>query len=322
MSVEIPKIRIPARGDVFEPTAANLDGGINQALEERGQFALCAGNHELVALPSTLPHYPWQLNSQNGEEVHMTYWVNKGASKKINGWTVESWQGLAQDGVFLQAVENRFRKRREMGLDTRVYFLIGFVNPADVINDDLVFSRGLQTQHRPHLHEVKPIDLTTPFSEKMNARNGIDFRKLKFFLNLAGERCIGQFQNDLEDFGERFIYKQQLNRDGKRILSRTMFGFDTLQEAISKSLQLQERVWDRWLPYVRSIALEYEKPKGKEADLIIKQSQIPNMAIIIPSYKDIQNGQVESDKNIWVMPFAVCSPQEILTPGGVILDRV
>jgi hypothetical protein len=101
-------------------------------------------------------------------------------------------------------------------------------------------------------------------------------------------------------------------------VNRTLFGFNSLEEAMEKSIELQKRISPIWTDYIMELAKKNTSFDGKILPLV--QSLVPNVGIIIPSELDRKNGKVENDFPVWVMPFGTGGAQ-ILVPGGVITKR-
>lgn len=329
MPIEMRVINIPNYKldgiEVFQPSPTDWDSGINNDLNHAGSFVINAGNHSLFEMPSPSPHHPYPIPLPSIDEIkkiHKTYWVNRGTGETVNT-DIDTPEDIAVDKKFLDGVEKKFTDMHTSTYDKKVYMMIGFVLPGtEDPRSDLVITRGVQTQRRLHIHESAALKSTIPFNSWANLKNPKEYDRAKISLNLAGEAAIKDFPAELEGFGERFTYLQEIGPNGY-ILPRTMFGFDTLYEAISSAVRLQNevKVNNKWIKYAYGLAMYSKSFSTASYDTTIKQSQIPNMAIIIPTDFDRTNGQVTSKKKIWVMPFTVCPPQEVLTPRGALILR-
>lgn len=322
---DIPQVRLEGL-TFFIPSPNDVDSGINIDLSQFGKFVLNTGNHGLIEMPTPSPHHPIPIPLQNIEgakKIQITYWINRGTDSIVNT-DIDSFADIAQDKTFLDGVEKYFQdKHADPSYDKKVYMLMGYVMPGtEDERSDLVMTWGTQTQNRKHIHEVAAIQPTLPFNRWADLKNPIEYDRVKIALNMAGEAAIKHFQTELAGFGERFTYLQEIG-PSEYILPRTMFGFDSLNEAVNSACKLQNRVNqnNEWLKYAYGLATYTGKFSTASYNTTLKQSQIPNMAIIIPTDYDRANGRVTSDKKIWVMPFTVCPPQEVLTPRGALILR-
>jgi hypothetical protein len=220
---------------------------------------------------------------------------------------------------FWQSYEPFLRdQQKAMGESARAYMYWGFHLPGDELPEFPIVWRGLQSQPRLHFHIAESV-------EYENADDWLDSADQKHighiarFLNLAGERAQDEVLKD-KTFGERFTYEQEVyGNEPKETVKRTLFAFPTLHEALQASKELKEQIIFDWL--VLSVAISQSGPavfSGQSFHVL--QSSVPNFVFMIPSKKDSERLQ-RSQNEVWVTPFSVAGAPEILTAGGVHLER-
>lgn len=312
MSIEIPVVKIKPVGEVFKPTAGDIESGINKKLNERIKNAVCKiGKNRIIPMNPTSPH-------TTGD--HMVFWIDQAEdSEQTSPWTSNSWTNLLANTEFLQSVEKYFQELQIGNPVVKVYMYLGFARPENIKPMNGKYLPPMQSQNRPHIHGTELINTwSNEEARKLDLNNPSDQKQLGSFLNQAGERAINDYDSQLEGYGHRFIYKQKINGDSKESVDRTMFGFNSLQEALLQSTELQRRVLPTWESYIENLSKEITVFDNLELPLI--QSYIPNITIIIPSKMDRENGKVKNDFPVWTMPFGTVGAQ-VLVPGGVVTER-
>lgn len=325
MELAIPKhiiTSIPDRGRVHIPTKDDLESGIIASmvskLKAEGPL-LRAGHHRVVALDSPLPHH------FDPDQQHTVMWIynrDKQEPFEISPWNDYSWYEVAGDREFLVALDKKMDEMQNTtsSLPLRVYFFIGFVPPGEECSN-IVYSRGLQTQMRMHVHVVSPIPENHSYNQILELGSTGDRYSYTQMINEARERSSDYFRTELNDFGTPITYHQVLGRNGNPALLRhNMYGFSTLEDALGQCLSLREKVKNGWVAHTQAIyGVKRDEITG--LDLEIMQSHVPNFGIIKPSFIDRQNGKTNDNFRYWVVPFSVSGGQCMLTPGGVHLTR-
>ena len=156
-----------------------------------------------------------------------------------------------------------------------------------------------------------------PYERLLHSDNDGDRKHLSFFVNEAGEASIRDFPHLLTQFGSRFIYSQRVGINHTNTINRTIFGFSSLEEALRKSLALQQEVKKEWLFHIMQIARMETQWAG--AAISLMQSCVPNMVVIFPSQEDREYVGQAGDWPVWIMPFAVSPVQSALTQGGAVI---
>ncbi len=306
---EIPVITIKYRGEVSVPTATNVQGGIDTVLSTSTPV-LAAGKHRVFQVPATRPHHP--------TAEHMVYWIDsRKPDTKPNSWHERSWEDAVADSEFMTELENYFRGLQANDPKLSIYSFMGFVAPGTAVDTAFVYDFGLQSQARWHWHATYRIDRNVQHSRILSVDDERDRRRIAGVLNLAGEASIKQFGSQLESFGERLIYKQHIGIAEALEVSRTIFGFSTLETAVSSALSLQSMVKQDWLEHAYQLA--GETTSLSHVLLSHMQSYVPNMTIILPSLADRETGNVNSQNQFWVVPFSISGAQSMLAPGGAYL---
>lgn len=302
----VPVVEISPVGEVFIATEADRSSGIDVALAgKRPVFA--AGNFEVLAHPSTVPH-------TRGE--HTVLWLNRQGKTKPSPWAGETLADLAKDSEFWQYLEPWLQqRRREYERQAWVYFYVGFLPRTEPVFRDGVVHVGLQSQERLHIHIAEELSVNGE-DRQLDIDNQVERKQLGRFLNVGGEESIYHQGSWLKDFGRQIILKQSLD---DKVRLRTAYAFSSLSEAFPAVVQLQKNLAGRWLEHAKAIA-------GSQVILAghfftVAQSAVPNFMVILPSELDRRRLGVKVAEPVWVIPFSTASAPEILTPGGVVLDR-
>lgn len=306
---EIPVITIRHRGEVSVPTVTNIQGGIDTVLSTRTPV-LTAGKHRVFQVPATRPHHP--------TAEHMVYWIDSlKRETKPNTWHERSWEEAVTDSEFMSELARYFRGLQANDPKLSIYSFMGFVAPGTTVDTGRVYDFGLQSQARWHWHATHRIDRDIPYARVLSIDDEQDRRRIAGVLNLAGEASIKQFGSQMESFGERLIYKQRIGIAEALEVSRTIFGFSTLETAVSSALSLQSMVKQEWLEHAYQLASQ--TTSLSHVLLSHMQSYVPNMTLILPSLSDMETGKVDSRNQFWVVPFSISGAQSMLAPGGAYL---
>lgn len=312
LNPEIPVIYPPVKGKLHVPTNDDPETGILESIKDHGKPVVAAGGHTAIELSSLRPHHP------NGSEV---LWIVEQADTDILPWSDESWINFSHNSHFLLSLENHIKSIREKEPGKHAYFFIGFV-PADKTFEDVpVYPRGLQSQKRAHIHITDPITTDTPHDRLLDLSRGRDALGLALLLNEAGEHSIRHYEPRMAWYGEKFLFHQPVKIEGNEIVSHTMFGFNSLEEALNQSLVLLEEVKPDWIEHAKKIPTESLAQPIDGVVLRYKQTAVPCVIFILPTEEDRRLGRVKNDYPVWTMPFAVSNVQFILSEGGVIFDH-
>lgn len=307
---EIPVITIKRRGEVCVPTLDNIQGGIDNVLSNQLPV-FAAGTHRLFSVAATRPHHP--------TAEHTVYWVDSQRTFSVpNPWNDRSWIDAVTDSDFIFGLEQYFRQLQKTDPQLSVYSFMGFVPPGTSVDTTKVYDFGAQSQARWHWHATHRIDKSIPYSRILSIDDEHDRRRIAAVLNLAGESSIKQFSGELSSFGERLVYRQQIGLAECLEVTRTIFGFPSLHEAVNSALSLQYLVKKEWLDHAYNLA--QQSTSFAHVALSYVQSCVPNMTILLPSRVDVESGKVDSENQFWVVPFSVSGAQSILAPGGVFIQ--
>ncbi len=317
---KIPIVTIFSRGEIFIPTPADLESGVITSLQRSAEVLSVGGEHEfLVHSSPPAPHTT--LTS------HQVWWVNQKQSQplslrgtlQITPWTTNSWEQMLNDAAFLKGAEGKFSVLQSNNSKLRVYFVFGFANEDDKrkVVDMSVIPRSSQSQYRAHFHVVEAIP-TNAITWK-NANN-MKIAKLNIFFNFSGELAIANYINFLRSFGRKFTYNQPVSTPDTSIysVSRTMFSFTSLQEALGGVIELNKQVFTTWLKVANKVAQHQVCLAGECVKIM--QGCVPGFTVMRPSQDDRKLMKLSSD-DVWlVAPFALPLPQTLLG-SGVLLNR-
>lgn len=303
----VPIIEIAPVGEVFFPTETDRSSGIDEVLS-RKQPVFSAGNFEVLAHPSTVPH------TRDGE--HTVYWLNRQGEVRPTSWGEATMADLAQQRDFWLAFELWLQQRRlERKRHAWVYFYVGFLPRTEPLFRDGVIHVGLQSQERLHIHIADEL-MVNSADRHLDIQNPVEKRQLGRFLNVGGEESIYHQQERLKQFGRQIVLKQAV---GSAVRLRTAYAFPSLAAAFTATVELREDLSAQWLDHAKMIGGSQVELAGYAFSVV--QSAIPNFAVILPSELDRRRLSVDGDETVWVVPFTTASVPEILTPGGAVLDR-
>jgi hypothetical protein len=314
---DIPIFKIAPRGNIFTPTPGDPDSGISevlaQTLRQPGfRSPVEAGSHRLIPYAATIPHTP--------EGTHIVYWVDREKGNTPATWKNDSWRKLAEDNEFLSEVERFVNREQAKDPSLRMYFFMGFADGTESIPHERVSRRAMQSQRRQHLHAVS-FNFETPHGLLDPIGNDAHKTQLSLLLNAGGEHAIQTFREQLQQvhYGQEFTFVQPLGITRRSYTERTLFGFESLQEALQQSLRLVEHVQGDWTRYLTTLKNETHTFAGLPLPLI--QSCVPNMAFFFPSEEDRKQSTESQRFTIWTMPFAVTGFHSAITPGGAVTER-
>ncbi len=98
-----------------------------------------------------------------------------------------------------------------------------------------------------------------------------------------------------------------------------MFAFPSLADAIHQSAVLKKQVSEHWFAMAQAVADRSPLTFAGQTFRVL-QSAVPNFVFILPSEEDQINTQ-RTGQEVWVAPFSVVGAPEMITPGGVHLQR-
>ncbi len=316
---DVPVVRLGGNGDTFKPTPGDPDSGINVALTrvlqkpDKGEgIMLAAGGFRLIACKPTLPH----------SDSHMVYWLDQGKGNKPAPWTDASWEELARDSDFLQAMETFVANKQHIDPRLRAYFFYGFATGPNPFGDNPhVYENGLMTQGRAHLHLSGSAEFI-PTQEVIDLNNAEHKRHFFNIVDPGASHAINYFAQELVGYGEPITYMQRLGSRRQTKVERRVFGFDHLKEALRKSLDLINEISPQWPEYLRKLVGEVYALSGFEGITFhIKQSRIPNCAFIFPSRQDQEEHGIDPQFRVVTLPLATTGAQAILAQGGIVTIR-
>lgn len=309
--VQIPVIQRPTNGLLHHPTPADPESGIINAIRNRGIPVVTFGEYNLVQVESVSWHHPTKPST-------VLWMVQQSRKEHIAPWSRASWDEFADNEGFWNSTEGYFREVKEIRPRQRIILYIGFIFPQKP--DAHKHGRGLQTQDRGHFHDTAPIDEQTPYDRILDPAQEHDAFLAQLFLNTASARSTAIFSEELKEYGHRLKFTQPVGLDLDMLIERSIHGFGSLQEAVLKSLQLQQTVADRWLDHVRMVSGTDHSPIFPDIDIPCKQCAVPSFAITMPNSDDRQTGNTGDSYPVWAMPFSIAAVQSILSPRGVIFD--
>lgn len=303
-------IHIPRRGEVAVPVTGNLHSEIDQVLM-RSPRVFSHNGLDVFRHPATSPHIP--------EGQHDVYWLNESKAVAPIAWDDDSVTRVFENTEFWEAYEPYLREQQtQLGESARAYMYWGFHLPTEAQPEFSVVWRGLQSQPRLHFHIAESVENDTADDWLDSARTE-HIGHVARFLNLAGERAQAEVLAD-RPFGEKFIYEQKVyGNDPEETIARTLFAFSSLQEAVKASMELKQQIMHEWL--ILSTALSHAGPAIFSGQAFtILQSAVPNFVFVIPSAKDSERaGRTQNE--VWVTPFSVVGAPDMLTQGGIHLER-
>ncbi len=318
--IQIPIVDVPYNGNgitVWKPTVKDLESGVVAVLEEHAYIQFIGGNHKfLVHENPPRIHHP-------DKDKHKVFWLDQfGDGQTITPWNDESWAALAQDTMFLQNSDALFDQMQSENENLRVFHAFGFAQQADQdkIQGRKVDFRGIQSQFRGHLHVTESINPQEFPNDWLEQKQILQNQwLLPFFLNTPGELAIQEYSTQLNSFGEKVVYTQTVGVTHPLEIERTMFAFNSWEEALNSVVELYKQLYEGWL---RTAALIGENKIEFSGVLIeLLQSCVPGFMLVKPSKKDKILGGISEKVNWLVMPFNLPLPQVTLQPG-VLFNRL
>ncbi len=303
---------IPARGTVTTPQESRLHDDINSALTSAEPLFTQSGL-ELRRLEATSPHTLGR---------HDVLWLNEPCETSSIHWDTQSELKTGNSPDFWRSVEQYVRTEQHThGKNLRGYMYHGFILPEWKNGTTApVIWHGLQSQVRLHMHLAESLPKDTQNGWIDSTESARNTSLIARFLNLAGEGMLLQYPHTVFGFGERFQYDQHLlGNDETTRQSRTLFAFPDLATAIEQSRELKKSISEYWFIMAQSLA-EHSPQMFAGQVFSILQSAVPNFVFIIPSEEDMHELN-RAQQEVWVAPFSVVGAPEMLTPGGVHLQR-
>lgn len=317
--IKIPVVDIPFYGSkvpIFSATKGNLESGVVAALQLHAVVKDVSGSHKFWFYK-----YPPRRHHPDPEK-HQILWLDEfGNGSEIIPWRDNSWNILAKDNDFLGSADNMFARQQEENQNLRVFHAFGFAMEDEkaLINGRNIDARSIQSQFRGHVHLVESVD-PEEFDTNWLAKSEILDKKglLPYFLNIPGELAIEEYSTELHSFGEKMVYSQTVGKETAYDIKRTMFAFDSWEEALNSVIELQNTLRSGWLATAALIGESKMEFAGEHIKFM--QSCIPGFTLIRPSKKDKIAGGIDLSVNWLVVPFPVQLAPAMLQPG-TLFDR-
>lgn len=290
----IPYHTVPLRSEHIIPLNGGIESSLMHAATEANTGVDVIFESErfmVVSAPNPAPHAP------HPEGTHVNWFFEKGRS-----WSLKSWEHLLKERPLLDHIQEQYT-------GSSSYFFIGYAAEEDYLDNPFVVNRSMQTQPPMHIHRrPKQWEMVVPDGYVRGDESPRDTAR---FLNIAGERSVDRWQQLMDEFGQRFVFHQQLQTaEGNAInYDRSVFGFRSLEEALVRSLELQTAVRQGWAEHAIAIGKQYHAAAIPVLSAV-RQSCVPNMQILFPSEEDKVRGNVTEDFPIWINAFGVSSPWE------------
>ncbi len=312
-SIRIPVANIPRRGVITDPERGAEHLGVKRTLEAEGKPIFSQGGFGTLALRATSPH---TLGEQD------VWWFNDQRTAYAIHWTEASSSAIfSEHADFWRTLQKKlYQELAQRGNHFRAYGYVGFLF-ADSYPQlpPNVYSQGMQSQMCPHWHITEGFT-PNPADSWLDAKNSEDQEKIGRVLNLGGEAMVAHLEQNSPDLFKEFGIKIQTEQTfGSIPYRRTFFAFQDLAAAIQASMQLRQTLEARWIDTAATIVSEHEFLAS--VWLPRMQSAIPNFAFIIPSGEDRQRAN-RKQAEVWVSVGTVAGVPEMLTPGGLYLNRL
>lgn len=303
-------VRVPNKREVTIPTFADPHSEINRVLAG-APVVFSADQLEVRRVEAASPHAP--------QGHHDVYWLNESRDGKEVHWDEGSETRAFAQLDFWRKYELFLREQQEaVGPAARAYMYWGFILPEQKSTDDPVIWRGLQSQLRLHFHIAEAIE-SDEADEWLDSTNPQHVPQIGRFLNVAGEKMREEVLSQ-RVFGEPFSYQQTIfgNTEDKSV-KRTLHAFPTLAEALEQSLAVRNEIMSDWLRLASALSQAGPTIFSQQTFRVL-QSAIPNFVFVLPSQTDKERiGRTAQE--VWVAPFSVTGVPELLTHGGIHLDR-
>ncbi len=282
--------------------------------------------HEVFSLSPVSKHHP---------RLHEVFWV---LQKDTTADPFGSWQALTKDEEMLATLTDVMTKLVKEQ-DCLVYTLQG-CEPLDQSSAAVTWPNGplwpggLASLPYVHFHQVGMIerqDVTGYYeypeknveTESVIALGKNTLSKKELLLsglfNWAGEEAIARYSMylDMIGYGRKQQFQQTIGMEQQLRVTRTVYGFDSLADAVQKSHQVRSMVAESWIETALSI---FEGSLRQEAvGLRAMQGVIPSFALVVLPPKLQQ--QYGLNHHIITFPFTVTHPLPALTEGGVLIQR-
>jgi hypothetical protein len=305
---KIPVYTIHHTANIELATPDRPNGGVDDALFN-ATIAFESGEHSLRILKAPRGHT---------KNEHNVGWFDfKGDTP--NEWKENSWEILANDTEFLTKLEEYVEGLQSQNPYIRAYFMIGFATEQD--STDFTYKRGLQSIKRGHIHLVNTKNGDPP-DRYLSPDDDKDCRMLVVFLNNAGEQSIVDNKELFEHFGKPIIITQEIDLPSGEIyhLNRTFFGFESVKDALPKSLDLIHEVKESWLPHAQTLAEQWITIGQNKFPQ--KTTPVPGVSITFPSPIDRKNHTIPDEYKVIVQPLPVHGPLHVFETKGYTIDWI
>lgn len=308
----IPVYEVEKQGEIADSASDNNQDAINRALQLESPYSrmnIGSENFDLVAHIATRPHIPVNKHTNSLVEHVVLWWVKKDNDiGTLQPWTDADFQELVKDEATLQQFEqfiSWLRSRFKMP-NIQCYAVLG----------------SLASHPRLHFHAVNPPDSIEPY-RFLDVNEPGDLEQIGCFTGIAGEAAINNYGWLFASLFNRFSYKQKIRfgKNQESTLSRTMFGYNSPAQAMQAIASWDAAVQadGRWQQYAEETNRMKVTCQGKL--IPIKQfPEKPAYAIIFPTEKDRERGQVRKKYKVWVIPFGTLGLTQILNPNGACFE--
>lgn len=306
--VDIPRFityQLKKRGDLFNPTPNNPEGGIIKSITAKGELLIDEGPWKLIGVPAHGPHHP---------DGHTVCWVCKhDEHDNVIGWSPQTWRQIPPQ--FLTKIQDFIMNKQQENPLLRAYFYIGFADPqtkALLTNTQTIYSRGLQTQMRMHIHLVESIPEHTPHRVlQLGCRP--DEVAMETILNESAQQTIRELGMMLRGYGTQVPTEISPRNVPEMVLPRMFFGFDSFVDTFTHTLDLFEELHPSWLAYAQTFGEKrIPLPIGV---LQAKQCAVPSGGILLPSPHDREVFSL-TDKPVYSTPLTISGFIQTLEGAG------
>jgi hypothetical protein len=301
---EFVTFQVKKHGEDFRPTHNEDDEkGINEAIEQSGIPIIEHNDWKLMAVEPTSAHHP-----HHG--CHMVCWICKYEGNKLIPWKDTNIDSTPL--YFIQKMEDYFITQQQRSPDLRVYGYSGYINPTRarlLSEENPIYRRGLPSQKRKHFHLTQSIPKETP-SYTLNSNSPSDLVRIESTLNFAGEIMIEEFKNAFTSYGiQHEMRVTPLNTSIE--LERTLFGFDSLHDAMNYTHKLLSDVFlnQLWIDYSMRLPKQYMHLVPKP--LRIQQTLVPTAVTLLPSQIDRTRYEFPN-MAVFTFPFSIAGTLQLL----------
>ena len=280
---------------------------LEQIFDESSPIERCH-DIKLYQVKPALPHSPEE------DPGLVVFAVEEGQRESL------SFDALTEHPGALDTFEAVIRAlRTQHGEDAVAFIHVGYVpEEKGQHRNGQCYPRGLQTVDLPHAHVVPRLDLEQVPINYLAEET--DLEQIALALNLAGKKSVLAYEYILRSFGQRLQYPQKIGWNGtSESYPRIVFAFPSLKEALEQLLRLQAQVARTWIQH--AIMLSETPALYGGLSLQLRQSIIPNAAILLPSPKQCDQIGVSQNLGALVSLFPVCSGMSLFAKQVCVIDR-